>query len=811
MIRFLLHCPYFCSKFEERVEQLLRACDKVDIALDLLEQVDYDSLKFQGILMSIQKSIDQMSLSGYADLDSWVKVVDDRMGEVLAKRLEGALKAWNFKFMIQKEEDNDETAKEPDASLPKINVPDIPVEIMLRNQEITANPAVPMVRSQFLKCLNDFIGVVCTLPRPKSGRFEVFDNRTGEAKDDGQAEECFHKVIYRVDQNIVTEAYRNVELHIRQMNDFASQWFAYQTLWDTRVSEVTGMVGEDVDKWQQILLEAAEARSKLDSAAKTVHFGPIAIKYNKVQSQINLKYDSWQKELQSSFASILGHHVSEMHQRIVNAKTKLEQVSLDSSSNTNDIVLGVTFIQEMKQKLGPWSKEVQKLATSELTLKRQRHLFNSNWTETSVIQGQIENLEQILEKRNRAMSQQIPLLQARVVAEDKASSKRTSELLEKWEQDKPLRGNMKPPEAMEILSRFEFTLKKEKLDNENLVKAKDALAIQHVSEGAVVSEALDELSDLKEVWEAIMKPYENLDEIKEVVFASALMRKVRRSLDDLLAEMRSLPNRIRQYDAYTHLHDAVKTYISGHSLMTDLKSEALKDRHWKMILQRLGIHVAYSELTIGLLWDNGALVRKKELGEILTMAQGEMALEVFLGQVRDRWLKQELELVLYQNRVRLIRGWDDLFATLDDHMGGLVQMRSSPYYRSVREFQEEGKLWEDRLTKLRAAFDSWVDVQRRWVYLEGILFGSSDIKAQLPAEWSRFKSVDSEFIQLMRRIANRPFAMEALNIENLQRTLERLDNLMGVIQRALGEYLEKQRSDFSRFYFLGDDDLLESM
>ena len=59
-------------------------------------------------------------------------------------------------------------------------------------------------------------------------------------------------------------------------------------------------------------------------------------------------------------------------------------------------------------------------------------------------------------------------------------------------------------------------------------------------------------------------------------------------------------------------------------------------------------------------------------------------------------------------------------------------MKSSPYYRSVREFQEEGKLWEDRLTKLRAAFDAWVDVQRRWVYLEGILFGSSDIKAQLP-------------------------------------------------------------------------------
>ncbi len=47
-------------------------------------------------------------------------------------------------------------------------------------------------------------------------------------------------------------------------------------------------------------------------------------------------------------------------------------------------------------------------------------------------------------------------------------------------------------------------------------------------------------------------------------------------------------------------------------------------------------------------------------------------------------------------------------------------MHSSPYYRAVREFQEVGNLWEDRLTKLRASFDAWIDVQWRWVSLEGI-------------------------------------------------------------------------------------------
>ena len=810
------------SKFEERVEQLLRACDKVGIALDLLERVDYDAVKFRGILNNIQKSIDEMSLSGYADLASWVSVVDDRMGAVLSKRLDTALQSWCKTFQIAEEEKKAEegdtaaaAASEADTAagtqvLPKATIPAISVEILLRNQEISAVPAVPSVRAMFLQKLHEYMGVVCDLPRPRSGRFEVFDSRTGKASDTPEeAEETFYHLIHRAAADNVSKAYGTVEGHINDLSTFVNQWLAYQTLWDTRVSDVAASVGEDIDQWQALLLEATEARAALDSSATAAQFGPVSVKYNKVQSQINLKYDSWQKELQSSFASILAERIAANNEKISNAKTRLENISMESSANTNDIVLGVTFIQEMKQKLEPWGKEVDKLIASELLLKRQRHHFRGEWMETSVVKGQYEHMEQILERRIRAMEQQIPLLQARVVAEDKASTKRGIEVLSSWEEDKPLRGNMKPSDAMELLTKFEFTMKKANLDYENLIKAKDALGLEHSVEGSAIAECLNELSDLKEVWEAVAKPYANLDEIKETTWSSAVMRKIRRSLDDLLVEMRSLPNRIRQYDAYTHLHDAVKSYIAGHGMLTDLKTEALKERHWKMILQRLGIRVAFSELTVGMLWDHGVLTRKKEMTEILTVAQGEMALEVFLGQVRDRWMKQELELVLYQNRVRLIRGWDDLFATLDDHMGGLVLMRSSPYYRAVREFQEEGKLWEDRLTKLRAAFDSWVDVQRRWVYLEGILFGSSDIKAQLPAEWSRFKSVDAEFVTLMRRIASRPFAMEALNIDNLQRTLERLGNLMGVIQKALGEYLEKQRSDFSRFYFLGDDDLLE--
>eukprot|EP00934_Nitzschia_sp_Nitz4_P009291 Nitzschia sp. Nitz4//scaffold6_size259037//29898//42524//NITZ4_001045-RA/size259037-augustus-gene-0.315-mRNA-1//-1//CDS//3329556806//9281//frame0 len=796
------------TKLEERVEQLLQTCDKVESSLKQLETVEYDAARFKEVLESIQGNVDEMSLSGYNDLASWVEVLDNRVAAILALRLKSALESWNH--MYTKKDAGDEGDDEEPADVPApISIPQISVEIVLRNQEISSFPAVPTVKSLFLNRLHDFIGIVCNQTRPKSGRFEVFDS--GLSSQGQQSAETFDRLVNLVDADIVAKAYEVVEERMVDVADFVDQWLAYQTLWDTQVADVATFVGKDIEKWQALLLESAEARSALDLSTTMSEFGPVAVKFNKVQSQINLKYDSWQKELQSSFANALGDCIQESHAKMEDAKARLESASLESSSGTENIVLGVTFIQEMKSQVEPWAAEIVLLEASERLLKRQRHNFRSDWMETTVVKGQYDLMLQILARRTQSMEQQFPLLQARVSAEEKAAAKRTSELIADWGTNKPLRGNMPPSEALGLLAKFEFSLNKASKHQENLVKAKDALGLEHTAESSAIAECLVEVNDLKEVWEATSKPYEQLSQIKEMPWATAVMRKVRRALDDLLAEMRSLPNRIRQYDAYTHLHDEVKECISGHSTLSDLKTEALKERHWKTIMQKLGIISAFSELTIGVLWDKGVLTRKKEINEILTVAQGEMALEVFLGQIRDRWMKQELELVLFQNRVRLIRGWDDLFATLDDHIGGLALMKSSPYYRSVREFQEEGKLWEERLTKLRAAFDSWIDVQRRWVYLEGILFGSSDIKAQLPAEWSRFKSVDSEFIALMRRIANRPYAMEVLNIENLQRTLERLGNLMNVIQRALGEYLEKQRREFSRFYFLGDDDLLEIM
>jgi len=61
----------------------------------------------------------------------------------------------------------------------------------------------------------------------------------------------------------------------------------------------------------------------------------------------------------------------------------------------------------------------------------------------------------------------------------------------------------------------------------------------------------------------------------------------------------------------------------------------------------------------------------------------------------------------------------------------------------------------------------------------------------------------------MKKVSKSPYVMDVLNIPNLQKSLERLADLLSKIQKALGEYLERERAGFPRFYFVGDEDLLE--
>lgn len=67
-----------------------------------------------------------------------------------------------------------------------------------------------------------------------------------------------------------------------------------------------------------------------------------------------------------------------------------------------------------------------------------------------------------------------------------------------------------------------------------------------------------------------------------------------------------------------------------------------------------------------------------------------------------------------------------------------------------------------------------------------------------PPFFFELNSISTEFLALMKKVAKAPLVLDVVNIPGVQRSLERLADLLGKIQKALGEYLERERASFPR-------------
>lgn len=773
------------------------------------------------IASKLQEAVDELNLAGYSNLDAWVRRLDKQLEATLTERLLHALDAWLSTFSTDGSAPGadgqgsgsdalvvaggDSSSPRKDAQEAARHRPLIRTsvhEVLIRNQMMHLQPPLHHARQTFLQQLSAYLGTICDLPRLQSSRY---DASLSHKKDAERAPPpTYRHLLARLPEGALRKVYEAIEERLRQVSEYVDIWLQYQALWDMEASTVFNRLGEDLSLWQRLLEEIKRSRRTFDNSESEKRFGPVVVVYGQVQSSVSHKYDLWHKDILQRFASRMSEAMRAFYATISGARTELERHQVEAES-TADAVVFILRVQEIRKSLPAWGEELRTYANGQELLRRQRYSFPADWLEYDMVDGEWHVFNEILQRKTDSLNAQIPSLQMKVAAEAKLLDERIRQFADDWAAQRPVSGDTRHSAALDTLRIFDGRLVRLKEEHTRIAAAKQALDLEPSGEdqlGAIE----EEMRDLKEVWSKLAQVWANLDQLKETPWSAVMPRKVRQALDDILAALKTLPNRVRQYSAFEHLQTTVKDYLKANVVVADLHSEAVKERHWKELRRKLNAQWLLNELTLGDVWATDVNKYANLYKEVIQRAQGELALEEFLKQVRQYWETAELDLVNYQNKCRLIRGWDDLFAKLAEHSNSLGAMRMSPYFKV---FEEESTGWEDKLSRLQNLFDVWMDVQRRWVYLEGIFSGSGDIQHLLPQESARFRAINTEFVALHKKVSAAPRVLEVLHIEGIHRQMERLADLLAKIQKALGEYLERQRSAFPRFYFVGDEDLLE--
>lgn len=780
---------------QNRAEEAINIYRSISVSLHSLTCCEFRSEVFSAAINSIQEYVDKLNLDLYSNITLFVQFLNQEIEEILVNRCKQAISIWTRSFEDSSSSD-----------LLAYSVELVVHELTLKNQVISLTPNLESTRVKWIKNLQANIGSVSQLCKLDANRYDLrLEYGRRRQSREGSNRELFDN-IPKFLSNDLLEAHNTIDKILDDASCYLSKWLSFQTLWDLEASKVFSSLGDDMNKWLMILNDIRKARTTFDTNEISKTFGMLRIDFRQVQSRINSKYDAWQNEIIARFSENLGIKMRLVCSEIESFRRDLERQALDVSS-TESIVKSVNLVQKCNSHLESWERDVKLFRQGQTTLSRYRFHFPSNWLFIDQIDNEWAALSEILRRKSKVIEDQNDIIQSKIQLEISVLTERIESLDENWQLERPISGSLDSKVSLALLAKFESEANSISDSAKLLSMATSSLGITF--KVALALEAvIEEVKDFTAVWKALDTIWVQLNELRSMPWASVLPRKIRQKLEDFAQTTKSMPTRIRQYSAFQHVQSVIKSLIKTTALLTALRSEAIYDRHWNRLFKLLSPqkNISLTNLTLGDIWDLNLSLHEKEVKDIIAVAEGELTLEAFLKQVREFWTTFSLELINYQNICRLIKNWDEIFQKCSDNLNSLAAMKHSPYYKV---FEEEALGWEDKLNRIHSLFDTWIDVQRQWVYLEGVFKNNNEIKHILPVESSRFQNINSELFVILRKVYKSPLILDVLNIPGILPSIERLAELLSRVQTALGEYFEKERQNFARFYFIGDEDLLE--
>lgn len=196
-----------------------------------------------------------------------------------------------------------------------------------------------------------------------------------------------------------------------------------------------------------------------------------------------------------------------------------------------------------------------------------------------------------------------------------------------------------------------------------------------------------------------------------------------------------------------------------------------------------------------------------EVKNIVDKSVKEMAMEKVLKELNVTWSIMEFDTETHERtKLRLLVASEEMIEMLEENQVALQNMMTSKF---IDFFLEEVSQWQVKLSNADQVINVFLEVQRKWCYLESIFIGSEDIRSQLPEDSKRFEKIDREFRQVLSEMVSTPNVVKATNKPGLYERLESILNDLTLCEKALNDYLETKRLAFPRFYFVSSADLLD--
>ncbi|KAJ3130163.1 Cytoplasmic dynein 2 heavy chain 1 [Nowakowskiella sp. JEL0407] len=670
------------------------------------------------------------------------------------------------------------------------NLPEIKVELVFKQQKLQFRPPFEEIRAKYYREMKKLINMPMAFRGFADGKIfsQMVDNNSSSL-------------------STVYEKAENLFQNLSKVQDIFKDWVVLGMVdLDSFIEEAM----DEVPDWENNFRMIKQKGKEAEQLPQSVKVDCITVSTAPVKATID-------DHLQKLFDSLLHSLRKSIHKHysfIEDFTSKGIQILLNRPQTLEEI--GVANAKH--QELSSSQQKIQHhFESAEAKNKLLRSVAGSG-VNASAIQAKWNKLELAIESHELMVKEQVESLKGALESRKTACLVEIDKFSIRWNQLKPKPG--------EVLTEDNKTKKAASIKVVDFVKERaaefDQIEIvrrainddcQHFGIQGIGEEAVENIKNDLETTKSIWKNYDDfvqeLDKFEKEdwisfrgrahLFEEYLERwfeRIRSKSSDLDAVLVYIQ---KQVDKYKAIVPCLK-FVRGDTWMSE---------HWGEMFRIVGWNnaVSLSDLTFGNIISISEIAIQKldKIKELNNRANGEIVIREAIQEL-DVWgaaaVFASTEYIDAKgSKLLLIKDWREIFSQIGDNLSLLQSLKDSPYYKN---FAERVVLWEQKLVDLDEYLRNLNTVQRKWVYLEPIFSRGS-----LPSEQHRFSRIDDEFRSIMQSAAKDPRIVSLTTYPGIKDTLVTLVDQLERCQKALNEFLEMKREKFARFYFIGDEDLLE--
>ncbi|XP_065833043.1 cytoplasmic dynein 2 heavy chain 1-like isoform X2 [Oscarella lobularis] len=673
------------------------------------------------------------------------------------------------------------------------NLPEIKVEVVFQQQRLQFRPPFEEIKAKYYREMKKFM----CIPFHFNG-VSVISQKSGSA-----TSTIFSAMVDRNAKSFHA-VYRKAEALFRRLVAALDIFRDWVILGQIDLEALVDEQLETVQDWEKNFRELKAKGREAEKLPSSIKVDCVVVSTVPVKATID-------DHIQRLYDSLLSSLRRSITLNVQSIDTFLSG-AVDDLSTRPQSVEEIGKANQLHTELSSRRPQIKPLfERAEMKNKLLRSVAGGGSEQLAQLHTRWDKFELMLESHEMMVREQVDSMKAGVESKVNAFHQNMEKFSARWHQLKPKDVDLDRDDK--ALQDSVVSLKERRAEFDELQETMKSIEAECMHFGmtkpdfSLAEEIRSDLEQHEEMWKMFEDFHSGLEEMTKEDWIS--FRTKSYLFDEFLASWFEKMRAKEPTTMTVRLTRDVEKFQELAPLLKYVRGDVLSPEHWMELFHLVGLprgtsldKLAFSDI---LSVSDVIVAKSSEIKELNSRAQGEVSIRDALREL-DMWgAGTVFTLTDYSDTnaktLKLIKDWRDLVNQVGDNQCLLQTLKDSPYYKG---FADKASLWESKLADLDEYLHNLNQIQRKWVYLEPI-FG----RGALPREQGRFRRVDDDFRLIMIDIAKDNRVLSLVARPGLRNVLIQLLDQLQRCQKSLNEFLEEKRSAFPRFYFIGDDDLLE--